>query len=111
MKEINLILDKYDIGAIVILHEPGSGEFNFKLNPSYSYLDLKAGGIGFKTIKEEEKELKLTKIESSINMLNIFNEILAMHVPSMLDLEEELTKKYNPDHSGLGASSTQQQDN
>lgn len=79
MEEIKAIVDKYDIGACVMLHTPGFTEYLNKLDPSYSCVlyEMVEGerGIRFRARKQDyngDIEKRNQVIKDTVNMLDSF---------------------------------------
>lgn len=44
-QELGDLLDRYDVGAVVILHEPGAVNYVLKVDPSYSLARTKGDNV------------------------------------------------------------------
>jgi hypothetical protein len=85
MEEIKSILNKYDIGASIVLHAPGFSEHYFCITPSYSIIKLESVGLRFKTKGEPHK-----KVEDTINMITHLSETSLYVGRTLFDLKDRI---------------------
>jgi hypothetical protein len=85
MAEIRSIIERYDIAANVILHEPGFSEYLQHISPSWSILKFEAAadGLGVRVRSKlaeygGDKERQRREVEASVNMLVHFVDVLGM---------------------------------
>jgi len=103
MEEIKEIMNKHDIGGIVIIHTPGFGEHYTKINPSYSALELKQReGILMKGRNNEkfkgDSKKHLKAIENSLNLLKIICDLAGRTILPLINASEMLDKYYDASH-------------
>lgn len=116
MAEIKAILDKHDIGGLIILHIPGHGEHLIKIDPSYScaFIDNTPGIQGVRVRAKlsdySGDSLKLkNKVEDTVNMFQILTDLTVLRASQLIDVSEML--KSNLDivkTKGKGSSGIQQ---
>lgn len=73
--EIEGILKKHDLGAVVVLHTPGMTEFFYDVTPSYScvWIDEKAGALRIKSKAADydgDKEAQIRDQAATANMIH-----------------------------------------
>lgn len=78
--EINEILKKYDIAAMVVLHTPGFSEYLFNVTPSYTCCKMDQNGMRIKTNPDDPKEKKEKEVNDTFNMLYHFSDVGGMLV-------------------------------
>ena len=97
MKEINEILNKHDIGGLVILHTPGHGEFLMKVDPTYSCAKLNGNEMRVRAKLQEDfngdKEAWTKKITDTVNMFETFFEVGMMMVENVARMDDLLKTK------------------
>lgn len=96
MAEIKTIIEKYDVAAFVLLHEPaGFAEFLNKPDPSWSAIKPFKHGIIVR-LKSKEVGLEQAKImaDSTYNMVTHFTDMLAMHAHLYQQMKEHLKEKW-----------------
>lgn len=92
MEEIKQIINKYDIGGLIVLHSPGYGEHYMKLNPSYSALEIKPReGI---IMRGKGKKA----VEDSLNLIKIIVELGIANIYPLMEISEKMDKYYNAEH-------------
>lgn len=80
MEEIKQVLAKHDLGAIIVLHTPGFGEYFVKVDPSYSCAAINEanGYIRVKAKLQEDfngdKKAWKQKVTDTSNMLHVLSE-------------------------------------
>jgi hypothetical protein len=90
-EEIKAIYEKYDIGGLTILHEPGYVEYLFKLDPSYTAITYLPDGIRIKG-----NDIK--KLENSSNLLRMIADTGGPMIINLIDLSEEVDKALGAEH-------------
>lgn len=68
--EIKDVLAKYDIGAIVVLHEPAHTEFFMKVDPSYSAAYLENQQLKLRPVITGADGAIPEKVVQTVNLLN-----------------------------------------
>ncbi len=115
MEEVKEILNKYDIGALVVLHTPGHSEYLNKINPSYSCAKFESDeAVRFRAKKADfggDVEARNKKLTDTSNMLNLLGEVGARISLSMLDLSKRFDKIVDAEHGEGGHSSHSTQNN
>ena len=95
MTQIKAIMQRHDIGGLVVLHTPGYGEFNLKINPSYSCAKFTPDGKG---IAVSTKYLKVGKeqkqkiLSDTVNMLDVIGDLggkLSLNTMQVLEMIAE----------------------
>lgn len=117
MEQIKRILEANDIAGSIILHENGYGEHYIKVDPSYSgakFKHLPGGGTTLQIrIKTEEVGKKRAKelAEGTTNMFGILTPLLEEHLKIAMYGDMICNEHYNPESSGSGHSSHEEQNN
>ncbi|HMR18063.1 MAG TPA: hypothetical protein PKA53_02080, partial [Sphingobacterium sp.] len=114
MQEIKDILSREDIAGIVVIHEPGYSEQLVKLDPTYSCAKIKGNNIEFKGKKEHyggDTKRRDKVVADTANMFHHLNTGMGGIIMPLIDLEEQLNEKLNPDHSGGGFTDHNTQNN
>lgn len=114
MAEINAIIEKHDIGGMVILHEPGFAEFKLNLSPSYSAVKTNGDEIRLKSNAEMfggDKEKQMKVLEDSINLLDLMSSCGGNMTMTMIELLELVKKKVDFIRTDRGFSSGTTQNN
>lgn len=100
MAEIRAILRKHDIGAHVILHEPGFSEFLMRIDPTWSvmrYETQRQLGIRFRALLEEfggDKAAQKKAINDSVNLVVHLRDLLSRDAVLMERLYEMLRERF-----------------
>jgi hypothetical protein len=114
MEEIKAILTKYDIAAVVVLHEPSFIEYLSKIDPSYSCASFVEGGIRVRAKKEDfdgDEEVRNQKLKDTANMLhNLAKGTATVSLP-LIDTSEAVDKFLGSRHYGGDHTSHTQQNN
>lgn len=114
-EEIKAILKKYDIGALVVLHNPGHIEYIVEISPSYSCAKIEPYGVRVKAKLQEDfngdKEKWETTIWATTNMLNSLGQIGAKQASILMQVSKEVDKVTNATHTNDGHTSHEQQNN
>lgn len=112
MKEIQGLLDEYDIAASVVLHTPGHTEYLMHITPSYSCAKLEGSKFFVNT-----KSLNLSKrdkremIANTANMLNGLATTTGRESLKIIKLSEIMDKHSDARHTDLGHTSQEELDN
>lgn len=103
MEEIKAVLDKHDIGGIVVIHTPGNAEFLLKVNPSYSCAQFNGDELRVRARLEKDfggdKKAWEQKVRDTSNMLNLISEVGMQTVLSVAEISRMLDKTVNASHS------------
>ena len=114
MAEIKTILQREDVAAVVILHEPGSAEYLNHINTTYNcmWIDLD-GNARFKSSREHYKtaEERQAKISATCNMIKCMAECLAPIATNYLNLDQYTALMFKAEHTSNGHSSHTEQNN
>jgi hypothetical protein len=102
MAEINGVLQKHDIAALVVLHEPGFSEYRSCIDPSWSvchFEPTKDGDIAVRFRAKAEnfggdKAAQKKAVQDTINMIVHFRDNCAMHFNLMDSLLDMLGKRF-----------------
>jgi hypothetical protein len=116
MEEIKMILLKYDIGAMVVLHTPGHSEYLLRIDPSYSCAKFEGDSLIRVKAKLKEdffgnKEMWTQKVTDTSNMLTLLSEVAMRQGLSLADISKIVDEKVNAEHSGGDHTSHNQQNN
>ncbi|WP_293916570.1 MULTISPECIES: hypothetical protein [unclassified Sphingobacterium] len=113
MQEIRDILSREDIAGFVVIHEPGFSEYLLKIDPTYSTAKIRDGKIELKAKLEhfENSIERNRKVADTINMFHCINRCMGQTMIPLLDLEEDLNKKFNPNHFGGSHTDNSTQNN
>jgi hypothetical protein len=103
MAAINGVLLKYDIAAIVILHEDGFSEFRMRIDPTWSVARMvrKDGmeGIYIRAKKDEDfggdQAAQVKALTATTNMIAHFRDNLAMQFQNMQTVLEMMGKHFD----------------
>lgn len=106
MAEIRAVADKHDIGAYVLLHEPGFSEFFLKIDPSWSALSLEEqdgrAGVRIRAKAEDfdgDKEKQRQVVADSCNMISHFHYATYNHHEIFDRLLKLIEEKMEVQHS------------
>ena len=108
MAEIKEIVERYDIGGVVILHTPGNSEYANFLEPSYSCASFEqtSEGVGirfrskaadFKGGAKERNE----RIEDTANLMNMLAVTTGQVSLSLMDISEKLDGYVKSEHGKM----------
>lgn len=115
MEEIKSILKKYDVGAVVVLHLPGSSEYFNRLNPSYSCVIQEGDNIRIRARAKEDfggdYKARDIKIANTSNMLNLLGITAGSQALAITEVSQQFDKIVDADHTDLGHSSQTEQNN
>ena len=98
MDDIRKILNRHDIGAVVLLHEPGYNENLLNLNPSYSCCEISSTKVTFKLGEEHYKGdvAKRDKVASeTLNMISSLATFTNTININLKQAERELSRTLN----------------
>ena len=98
MAEINAVLERHDIAAHVVLHEPGFSEYLWRIDPSWSVIRFgvessSVTGFRFRSKLEDyggDKDLQKREQDASINMIVHFKDMLQRDGVIARNIEEVL---------------------
>lgn len=112
MKEIAAVVEKYDVGALVVLHLPGHSEWMTKLNPSYSCARFTDGGIRIRAKAEDfggDTKQRDQKLTDTANMLMHLSTIGGEQALIIGQVSKAVDKLLEADHGdGQHTSETDQ---
>lgn len=115
MEDIKAILDKEDVGAIIILHEPGATEFVNKVNPSYSCASFEGDELRIKAKLQEDfggdKQAWTQKVSDTYNMIHHFVSISANMYLTYSHIEQLMKKHVEVVRKDDGGSTSHNQQN
>lgn len=109
--EIKEIVDKYDVAAFVLLHEPsGFAEFLNKADPSWSAIKPLQNGIRVRLKQAEVGKQKAREMaDATYNMVVHFDDMLSMHAKLYAHMKKVLKEQWGGDDGeGLLTSHNQQ---
>lgn len=117
MEEIKKVMNKYDIGGVVVIHTPGFSEYLNKIDPSYSALSFNRDGSGF-SVKGHSKHYggdKNKRDETVAHTRNMVEHIINRSGQFFM-IYEEISKKMDDtfgkwDHESGDDTSHNQQNN
>lgn len=99
MEEIEELLVRYDLGAVVVLHTPGHSEFLQRIDPSYSCAYFVDGGVQFNTKRLGiSKEQKQNMLKHTANMFKLLADNTGMIAMGMIELSEFIDKQVGAEH-------------
>lgn len=114
MQEIEAIITKYDIAAVVVLHEPSFVEYLSKIDPSYSCASYIENGIRVRAKTADfggDVEIRNQKLKDTANMLhNLAMRTALVNLP-LLETSEAVDKLLGSEHYGGDDTSHTQQNN
>jgi hypothetical protein len=95
--EIEEVLNKYDIGAAVMLHEPGFTEMILKVDPSYScaYLDGKNFKVRAPLIDPTDETKHKKIIAETVNFLANMRVRLGQYTMAFTQAEMMVRQEFN----------------
>jgi hypothetical protein len=114
MEEIKQVFSKYDLGGIVVIHEPGFSEYLYKIDPSYSAAKLMDGGVRITARAEQyggDKEKRNKAIADTSNLLMHIAQAGGRLVMNTIDVSKQLDAVVDAEHTGGGHSSHTEQNN
>lgn len=114
MREIDEILKKHDLGAIVVLHTPGHSEYHNRLNPTYSCVIQNGDNLRIRAKAEDfggNTDARDQKIKDTSNMLNLLGVTAGRQALAVTKISEQFDKIVAADHTDLGHSSQTEQNN
>ena len=102
MREIKAIMNKYDIGGLVVLHTPGNGEFLMKLDPSYSCAKIEQGMVRIRAKADEypggAKE-RNKRLADTANMLRTLSDVGYNTVNNLMNVANHLDLITEAEHN------------
>ena len=104
MAEIKKILNRHDIGAIVLLHEPGFSEYLMNVNPSYSCCSITSEKVSFKLLPEhyDGDIKKRDKVATdTCNMIHLFATVTKDIAINMSNLSMQINSHLNAKHTPI----------
>lgn len=114
MQEIEAIIAKYDIAAVVVLHEPNYVEYLSRIDPSYSCASYIEDGIRVRAKTADfdgNVEIRNQKLKDTANMLhNLAKGTATVSLP-LIDTSEAVDKLLGSEHYGGDHTSHRQQNN
>lgn len=114
-EEIKQILEKYDIGAILVLHTPGNSEYVMKIDPSYScaFIDGEMLRVRAKLQQDfkGDKTAWEKKITDTANMLSLLTDTGQHIVTQVGKIKDLVYKTVDAEDTDLGHSSHTTQNN
>lgn len=112
MKEIERVLEKYDVAASVVLHTPGHTEYLTKIDPSYSCAKLENRQFLIKTKGLDiSKEKKKKMVIDTANMLNGLATTTGLESLKLMKMSEIIDERVGTTHKDLGHTSQEELDN
>jgi hypothetical protein len=116
MEEIKAILDKHDIAAVVVLHEPSFIECLTRINPSYSCASFteKEEGIRVRAKLEDfggDQEIRNQKLADTANMLHNLSMVGMKICYDVGQVSVQVDKLLGAEHYGGDHTSHRQQNN
>lgn len=101
MDDIRKIIERYDIGAAVVLHTPGNSEYALFVEPSYSCAKLENRGVRFKAKAKDfpggAKE-RQQKVEDTANLMNLLASTSGNVSLALMDISQNFDKHIGADH-------------
>lgn len=110
MGEIEEILKKHDIAAVIALHTPGHGEIKLHIAPTYSVARMvrepdehgaMREGIMINTKDMPAGEEKLQAMTDTANMFNLLTTMLCSVATFLVDVDEGINQQVSVEHSPL----------
>lgn len=105
--EIEEVIAKHDIAAVVVLHTPGHSEFIIRISPSYSCATVDGDKLRIRAklteFNGDKKALEKTVTNTS-NMLNVLANTMGKTSLTLLDVSEHLDKHVGAMHTDGGES-------
>lgn len=92
MEEVKVILKRYDIAGVIVLHEPGFAEHIIKTDPGYSCARLVNGGMRVTATQEKYGEKRGKVMDDTFNMFQLLAEVSGKCSLLLIDVEEQMTK-------------------
>lgn len=115
MEEIKEIVKKYDIGALVTLHDPGNSEYWNHITPSYSLMKVNGDEIRLKANLKNDfsgnKQLMQKRLSDTANMLSLLAETSAKQTLMIMQVSDAVDKALEATHTEGGHTSHTQQNN
>lgn len=111
--EIEAILKKYDIGALVVLHTPGFGESIWNLTPSYSAIEITPDhrAILLKSNPAHyggDKDKRNLAVTNTVNMVQIFTDTMGPQILALMDTYEHWSKNIDITSTGMNFTSDEE---
>lgn len=96
MQEITAIIEKYDIGAMVVIHRPGFVEYKLAPSPSYSVAKFEGEKLMVKA-KLDDYQGNIAEwtrdVSNTMNLLQLLAEVGGQMSCNLFELIDELKKK------------------
>lgn len=87
--ELKEVLSRYDVAAVIILHEPGTVNYFMKLDPSYSLASMSNGQVALAPSQNiENPEVPTVKAHETVNL---FRNLSGMTQRVLQSLSNSLT--------------------
>lgn len=115
MSEIKGILSRYDLGAVIVIHEGHHSEFVVKIDPTYSCAKIVNGGVRLKAKLQEDfngDKVKMQKVlTDTSNMLMHLGIKTGELSIQLLEASELMDKHVQAEHTKGKNTSHEQQNN
>lgn len=105
MAEIKAILERYDIGSVVVLHDVGFSEYHIKINPTYSVVKFDRFGQTLEIVPlaskgDFNKGIKAyrEKLLATSNMLNVLATVGGSVALNVLEASKQFDKLVGAEH-------------
>lgn len=103
MSEIKAVLQKHDVAAYILLHEPGFSEYLISIEPSWSIIRLEKNSVRFRSKLNEDfggdQDAQLDANTRTANLVCHFSDVLANGAALFGRLEKVLNKTWQIEHS------------
>lgn len=112
MEEIKAVIAKYDIAAVVVLHEPDFVEYFTKIDPSYSCASFIEGGVRVRSKAEDfggDVEIRNQKLKDTANLLQSLSTVGMKNTLELAEISEQIDKLLGSEHYGGDHTSHRQQ--
>lgn len=107
MAEIDAIIKKYDINGVVVLHEPGFGEYKHYVDASWSCARLERGEMRFRTKGlDKTPGQKRQLLANTANFCKIMADILGREAINYIGATRLISEMVGAEH-GPGTHSSQ----
>ena len=114
MEEVKAIIAKYDIAAVVILHEPNFVEYLTCIAPSYSCASFIENGIRVRAKKEDfggDVAVRNQKLKDTANMLHNLSVVGMEKTLELSEVSTQVDELLGAEYYGGDQSSHVQQNN
>jgi len=113
MAEMQAIADKYDIGAVIVIHTPMHSEYYLGLSPTYSGIKFNGTELRVRIKQEDFKTQQefIDKLKNTSNMVEHLTNVTSALGEHLVQIRDVVSKNIKAEHTGGHHTSQQELDN